>query len=486
MVADFSGEGVPVDGQDSLAATRDWSAANIHFVTGKLAEYSLRQIVEPLAAELNFHYTIDVLKITVAALMTTTWVARRISVPPQSTHVIIPGYCEGNLAPIEDVASCSVVRGPRDLRRLGEFFNAAGTVSDTYGDYDIEILAEINHAPDLSMEELIAQAKSFAVSGADLIDLGCNPGQNWSGVGAAVSALKDEGHRVSIDSMNPREVAAATSAGAELVLSVNSTNRQAALDWGVEVVVIPDDSQTQKGLDETVEFLSLSGVPLRIDPILSPVGFGFAESLKKYMDVRSRYVDAEMMMGVGNLTELTDVDSAGVNVLLLAICEELGIRSILTTQVINWAKSSVAECDLARRLVYHAVHHECLPKHVERRLVMLRDVDVPEYGEGFFDRLRDEIQDNNIRLFVDGGRVHLISSGVHLVGTDPFMMFQEFLDQDKGRMDRGHAFYLGYEMCKAATAMALGKNYQQDEALDWGMLTEGEESRCRVRDRKRN
>jgi dihydropteroate synthase len=183
---------------------------------------------------------------------------------------------------------------------------------------------------------------------------------------------------------------------------------------------------------------------------------------------------------------LTDVDSAGVNVLLLAICEELGIRSILTTQVINWAKSSVAECDLARRLVYHAVHHECLPKHVERRLVMLRDVDVPEYGEGFFDRLRDEIQDNNIRLFVDGGRVHLISSGVHLVGTDPFMMFQEFLDQDKGRMDRGHAFYLGYEMCKAATAMALGKNYQQDEALDWGMLTEGEESRCRVRDRKRN
>jgi len=486
MADDFSGEGVPVGGQDALAAQRDWSADKIHFVTGKLAEYSLRQIVEPLAADLKFDYTIDVLKITVAALMSPAWVARRIQVPPESTYVIIPGYCQGDLTPIEEVAPCVVVRGPRDLRRLGEFFHAAKTAIDTYGDYDIEILAEINHAPDLSMDELISQAKSLAVSGADLIDLGCNPGQRWSGVGAAVRALKEEGHRVSIDSMNSREIAAATAAGAELVLSVNTTNRQAALDWGVEVVVIPDDPQTQEGLDDTVEFLSVAGIPLRIDPILSPVGFGFAESLKKYMDVRDRYVDAEMMMGIGNLTELTDVDSAGVNVLLLAICEELGIRSILTTQVINWAKSSVAECDLARRLVYHAIHQECLPKHVERRLVMLRDVDVPRYNEGFFQRLQDEIHDNNIRLFVDGDKIHLVSARTHLVGTDPFLVFQEFLDQDKGKMDRGHAFYIGYEMCKAATAIALGKNYQQDEALDWGMLTIDEESRCRVRDRKRS
>ena len=486
MADAFRAEGVPVDGQDATAAEQDWPAAHIHFVTGKLAEYSLRQIIEPLAAELKFHYTIDVLKITVAALMSTAWVARRINVPPQSTHVIIPGYCQGDLAAIEEVAPCEVVRGPRDLRRLGEFFHAVKSPNDTYGSYDIEILAEINHAPNLSTNELIAMAKSFRDSGADLIDLGCNPGQRWNGVGAAVGALKDEGYRLSIDSMDSREIAAATAAGAELVLSVNATNRQAALDWGVEVVVIPDDPQSLEGLDETVEFLSVAGVPLRIDPILSPVGFGFAESLKQYMDVRCRYVDAEMMMGIGNLTELTDVDSAGVNVLLLGICEELGIRSVLTTQVINWAKSSVAECDLARRLVYHAVQEQCLPKHVERRLVMLRDVDVPEYGERFFERLRDEIQDNNIRVFVDRGNVHLLSSSLHLFGTDPFLMFQKFLDQDKDTMDRGHAFYLGYEMCKAATALALGKNYQQDEALDWGLLTEEEESRCRVRDRKRS
>ena len=220
--------------------------------------------------------------------------------------------------------------------------------------------------------------------------------------------------------MNITEIAAATAAGAELVLSVNQTNCRAALDWGVEVVVIPDDPQTLAGLDKTIEILSGAGVPLRVDPVLSPIGFGFTCSLGHYIEVRRRYPDAEMMMGIGNLTELTDVDSAGINVLLLAICEELSIQSVLTTQVINWAKTSVAECDLARRLVYHAVHQETLPKHLEQRLVMLRDILIPEYGDEFFQRLQNDLKDNNIRLFVDGGRLHLITAGIHLVGSDPF------------------------------------------------------------------
>ena len=65
-------------------------------------------------------------------------------------------------------------------------------------------------------------------------------------------------------------------------------------------------------------------------------------------DIRRRYPDAELLMGIGNLTELTDADSAGINTLLLGFCQEVGIRSVLTTQVINWARTSVRECDLAR------------------------------------------------------------------------------------------------------------------------------------------
>ena len=41
-------------------------------------------------------------------------------------------------------------------------------------------------------------------------------------------------------------------------------------------------------------------------------------------------------------------------------------------------------------------------------------------------------------------------------------------------VDPGHAFYLGYEIAKAVTALTLGKDYHQDRALDWGHLTQPE------------
>jgi dihydropteroate synthase len=186
-----------------------------------------------------------------------------------------------------------------------------------------------------------------------------------------------------------------------------------------------------------------------------------------------------MMMGIGNLTELTDADSAAINTVLLGFCEELGIRSVLTTQVINWARSCVRECDLSRRLVYHSQKHRVLPKHLEPRLVVLRDPTLLEPPLEELDRLAEHIKDNNYRIVVAAGEVHIISRGVHLHDSDPFMLFEKLRGSrsDGGEpknLDAAHSFYLGYEMCKAATAIALGKQYRQDEALDWGFLTRDE------------
>ena len=171
-------------------------------------------------------------------------------------------------------------------------------------------------------------------------------------MGDAVKAIVDQGMRVSIDSLQPKEIKWATDAGAELVLSVNQTNREFAADWGAEVVVIPDDFSDMTTLLDTVNYLTRKKVAYRVDPILEPIGFGFANSLERYLNIRKEMPDCEIMMGIGNLTELTDCDSAGINTMLLGFCQELGIRSVLTTQVINWAQSSVKECDLARRLVF--------------------------------------------------------------------------------------------------------------------------------------
>ena len=258
------------------------------------------------------------------------------------------------------------------------------------------------------------------------------------------------------------------------MLSVNSTNVAAAADWGCEVVVVPDVPATMAGLFDTVERLANEGVPHRIDPVLEPIGFGFAASLGRYLDVRSRFPAAEMMMGVGNLTELTDVDSAGINVMLLGFCQEVGIRSVLTTQVIHWAQSSVRECSLARALVHHAVTNRTLPKHVEPRLVTLRSGKPQVHGPEVLDNLAQAIRDPNFRIFAERGKIHLVGAGLHIESRDPFALFKELTATGRSDVDPSHAFYLGYEISKAVTALTLGKDYHQDRALDWGHLTQPE------------
>ncbi len=181
-----------------------------------------------------------------------------------------------------------------------------------------------------------------------------------------------------------------------------------------------------------------------------------------------------MLMGVGNLTELTDVDSAGINVVLLGFCQELGIRRVLTTEVINWCRSSVRELDLARRLVHYAYHHRVLPKHLEPNLVLLRDPKLREHGPEFLKELAERITDRNFRLFAEQGLLRVLNDKVHLEGGDPFDLFARMLEKET--IDPSHAFYLGYEMAKAVTALTLGKNYAQDQALNWGFLTKPEES----------
>jgi len=459
---------------------------HIHFVTGKLAATALRDVLGELAPKAGFDYSVEVLPISVAALMPTAWIASRLSVPRKTTRVLLPGHCRGELNVVQTAAGCAVDRGPKDLRELPEFFGQSAAPPADYGRHEIEILAEINHAPELTQGKLLALAEHYHQSGADVIDLGCHPGETWSGVADAVSALCDAGYRVSIDSLNPSEIAPAVAAGAELVLSVNASNRDAAGDWGSEVVVIPDTTEHAESVEATIEHLDKIGVRWRLDPVVEPIGFGFARSLGRFLDMRRRYPDAAMFMGIGNLTELTDVDSSGINVLLLGFCQEVGISSILTTEVINWARSSVRECDMARRLVYHAVKHQVLPKHLEPGLNLLRDAKLLHYPPGALERMSREIKDPNYRLFAEEDELHVVGAGIHLSDRDPFVLQDRLLSLRNRPLSATHAFYLGYEMSKAVTALTLGKNYRQDQALQWGLLTREEVNQrtdCRETDR---
>lgn len=460
---------------------------SIHFVTGKLAEASVREIVLALAEVKGFDYSIDVLPITVAALMTPKWLMRHIRVPESTSRVLLPGYLQPHLEEIRSHFSIPIECGPKDVRDLPTLFGRRRHRSEDYGQFSIEIIAEINYAPRIPVESLVSQAMRLAGDGADRIDLGCEPATRWNQVADAVKRLIDLGLRISIDSFDPWEVEQATRAGATLVLSVNSHNRSAARDWGAEVVVVPDaPADYERSMVETAQFLSDAKVPFRLDPILEPIGCGFSESLGRYLATRRVFPDAPMLMGIGNLTELSDCDSAAINTLLLGFCEEQQITSVLTTQVISWAQSSVRECDLARRLVAYSVRHRIPPKHLEENLVILRDPNANHPTAEALAAMAAHIKDNNYRIAIDGNEIHLMASGVHVRGTDPFDMMDTLMQLPESRnIDASHAFYLGFELAKALTALTLNKRYEQDEALRWGMHTRAERHHRLARNRKR-
>lgn len=447
----------------------------ICFVTGKLAEPALREVVGELAPRAGFDYTIESLGITVAALMTTDWVAARLRPPADATRIVLPGYCGGELSRVAETTGLPVERGPKDLRDLPEHFGRQ-PAEDDYGQYSIEILAEINHAPRLTNEQLLRRAHELVRDGADVVDLGCEPGQPWPGLGDAVRRLRDVGIRISVDTFDPEEAAAGAKAGAELVLSVTGATCERAADWGCSVVVVPDTPGTLDGFEQAIERLTRAGVSFRLDPILEPIGVGLADSLARYQETRRRWPEAAMLMGIGNLTELTDADSAAVNVLLLGLCAELRIGSVLTTEEIHWARNSVRECDLARRLVEYAVRHRVPPKRLEPRLIPLRGDRPLVEGLDNLDRLAAAIRDHSLRVFAEGGQLHVVTAGLRISHDDPFALFAELAPQLSKPLSAEHAFYLGYELAKATTALTLGKRYRQDEALDWGYLTRPEAS----------
>jgi dihydropteroate synthase-like protein len=435
-------------------------------VTGQLARGALERTLAGLEAPCAWR--IEALRIKVAALLTTDYLRATLP-PPAADEVVLPGLCQADTGELGRVFGVPFTKGPKDLRDLPAHL---GRPRETYrpaGDHDLTILAEINDVWRLTDGQILAAAERYRAAGADIIDLGCSPEHPISDLGRIVRLLRERGFRVSADTFNEDEALSADAAGAEMLLSLNSTNLHLAgrLENAVPVV-IPDAGEGLVSLDRNAEEARRRGAErVVLDPVLEPIPFGFAASIRRYLEAREAHPDTDLLMGVGNLTELTAADSAGVNAVLLGIMSELGIRFALTTEVAAWALGSVRELDCGRRMMHHARRHAILPKGFDDRLVTTRDVRLTRPTEPELRDMQGRLTDRNFRIETDGEAIYVFNSERFEKDTDIRALFPRLGVDDDG----SHAFYLGRELMKADIARRLGKKYIQGEPLHWGYLT---------------
>jgi dihydropteroate synthase len=436
---------------------------NILFLTGKLAEKSLHKVLQGMQPT-EFTYEIYQIGVSVAALMTTDLIARRLDDVSKYDKILLPGRCCGDIDALAENLGIPVERGPEELKDLPQFFGHEAKKTDL-SLFSTDIFAEIVDAPNMTVDAILARAQRYQQDGANVIDLGCLPNTPFGHLSESVQALKTAGFKVSVDSLDPEDLVTGGKAGADYLLSLHYNSLWVMEKVDSTPIVIGHPPSNMRSLYKTIDLLLKECVNFIADPILNPINFNFTESLVRYRNLRKRYPDIEIMMGVGNLTELTHADTAGTNAILMGIISELDINQILTTEVSEHCCKAVKEADLARRIMYASKQDNIPPKGYHNGLMALHERKPYPYEASEIHEFAKNVRDPNFRIQVCEDGVFVYNRDGIWNATDPFEHYPNLNVEQDG----GHAFYLGVELARAQIAWQLGKRYDQDEELNWGV-----------------
>ncbi|MGA7456115.1 MAG: DUF6513 domain-containing protein [Methyloceanibacter sp.] len=438
---------------------------SILFLTGHLARPRLEAVLTGMDA--GFDWKVLDIGVKVAALMTEDIIARRLPRPVEADKVMLPGRCRADLDRLSESFGVPFLRGPDEVKDIPAFFGRARKASDMTK-YDIQIFAEIIDASTMSIEAILERAEDYSHKGANVIDLGCLPDTPFPHLEEAVRALKDHGYTSSVDSADADELLRGGKAGADFLLSLNESTLHIADQVASTPVLIPKDHGDMDSLYRAMDALDAKGLSYFADPVLDPINFGFMQSLERYAQVRRERPEAEMLMGTGNLTELTDADTTGTTAMLLGIASELRIRNVLVVQVSPHTRRTYEEHDMARRMMFASRADNELPKGYADGLLCLHDKrPFPQSPEEIGEVAR-EVRDKNFRIEIAEDGIHVYNRDGHHVAQDAFALYDK-LGVDS---DGPHAFYLGAELARAEIAWRLAKRYSQDEPLDWGVAAD--------------
>lgn len=360
-------------------------------------------------------------------------------------------------------------------------------------DFPMRVLAEIANAPLLSKEELIKRARYFAENGAQMIDIGMIAGETRADeIPEMVKTLKENLNNipVSIDTLNPLEIKAAVEAGVDMVLSLDLGNYEEVLplikEKKIPVVILPTNfskNWTPDTVEERVNALEelmekCSGIDVIADPVLDPVNSkSIVESIIACYEFKKRN-KAPLFFGVGNVTELMDTDSVGVNALLSGIAMEIGACILFAPEESGKTIGSIHELSVSSKMMFLAKNRGSIPKDLGINLIILKDkrkgepvtekIDVPVM-EGVEDYKFIQDPQGSFKITAEEGfirAVHYTRMKPDLIikGKTAKSVYDEIIKN--GLVSRlEHATYLGAELQKAEIAAILNKNYIQDFRL---------------------
>lgn len=415
--------------------------------------------------------------------------------------VIVSGMCTASFASAEDTLGIPVYRGPRHAADLGMMLRLLGTMefsrtvpADEFlthireeeardrlieleerascafmvrgcrigGASRMKVLAEIMDAHRLP--DIRATAERFLAEGADIIDLGFGFDATAADVKRVFAALRDLPVPLAADTQDPALIRAALP-DADIILSLQEENiphvGAAVAAAGAAAVVVPGDAS----LAENIRAADAAGISRIIaDPLLQPAGSGLVSSLSSFE--AGRY---PLFFGAGNVTELIDADSVGMNALLAAMAHECHAAVLFTSEHSDKTQGSVREMRRAAEMMA-LMGDRPYPKDLGLSLFCIKEKrrrhepaipremtrDVPSVPEELvFDPC------GNLRIGIEDGWIIAEHKGTAFRGKKWDEVFHAILSDGRvSLMD--HAAYLGKELYKAELALRFGRSFEQD------------------------
>lgn len=513
----------------------------ILLVTGKQAEKIVREVVSSTST--RHYVDILVLPIPVIALASTSYIAKQLVKQGVKRGdydlIIIPGMCSGSTRVIEEATGIKTVKGtlhaadlplilsmnnpsmlsteePADnilgslvlernkrilqgfeekLNRDPESYVRAGSLKIPRNPPPIRVMAEVSDCHLLGNNEILRRVQKLVSHGADMVSIGFEAGNpHPDRVYDVVKLLKKEVDiPLAIDSIIPSEIKKALEAGVDMVLSIEAGNvdKVAGLLGETPYVAIPYDSTRsylpakkkdrvwllEKVIGKAVGYGAVNALG---DLILDPPIIGHTlESLTAYKEFKEKHPSIPLMMGIGNVSELMDVDTIGVNALLVMLGLEAGVSMVLVVEKSVKAQGSTLEAKIASQMASIAYARKTPPKDLGLDLLVLKDkkriempldktgarvIDATSRGEyrldpmGFF-KIRVDHEAGVIEALYTGRKGKILIRGKSARAIKDTILREGLVST------LSHAFYLGIELGKAEEALVIGKNYYQEKPL---------------------